>query len=78
MRVARGIAKMSPRGKSEILEKMGPANRRRLRGVIGKRLRSGLSTLGLAGGVSGASAYYQYGAGRRLGKMLTPEQREKL
>lgn len=76
--MAEEFGRMSHKEKSKIIEKMGPAARKKLRGIIGKRLESGLSALGLAGGVSGTSAYYQYGAGRRLGKMLTPEQREKL
>ena len=42
-----------------------------LREVSGE-LAEGLAGLGLAGGISGTSAYLQYGKGRKTGKMLQP------
>ena len=42
---------------------------------IRNKLIGGGAALGLSGGIGGASAYMQYGKGRRLGEALTPEQR---
>lgn len=46
--------------------------------LLKKKMRGAAAGIGLSGAITGGSSFYQYGQGRRLGGLMTPEQRKKV
>lgn len=71
-------AKASPATRFGLLSSAEPKAYAGASTMLSRRVNQAASFMGLGGLVNAGSAYYQYGQGRRLGKMLTPAQRAKL
>lgn len=65
--------KLSPEAKGLVggnLHAMSPVSRQRVSEEMTRKAVGGLGALGLSGGISGGSAYLQYGGGRDVGEEL--------
>lgn len=67
------LLKEYPTSTAALLTKLPTKVKGRLHSVVSEELASALAPMGLAGAISGGSAYVQYGKGRRVAK----ESREK-
>lgn len=70
------LAKNDPRLAAKMLDKAPSTQKREALSAVSGKLTEGLAALGLSSGISGGAAYLQYGKGRRVGKMIPPNQKE--